>query len=447
MNTKRFAKQTITGGVAAALLLGSFAYAPQVKPAYAAEVQQTAAASSPLVANYLRNLATYTSWVADKNTDDVESDLFSGKTLIESSGLPASELRDRLINNFNSYVNSNAPAGLSSEEIQRICEEGARQIGEAISQPGYQPNDSQASVNLKAVIQQRLNSLAADVALIANDDIENIDSKLESGSTLAIASGLTQAVLIDSLRDLMYASIDSAVGQIPVDPEKVRQAKEDALRQLRTAITTPGGYHTSNVPSEVNLNDIVNNRISFIISDAATIADKNYNDVVEELQSGRTLAQAVGMTQSDLSVALNNIVQKEIDSAADQNAIDPELVTKAKNDAAAKIGNILSQEGYTGSSSTASTNITSKVDERLKLIVSEAATLADKETYEVQDLVDQGASLAIATGISGMDLFERLMKPINQFIDGLSSDADVVAAAKAKAAEQVRTWVNFGFNN
>ncbi|WP_028547588.1 hypothetical protein [Paenibacillus sp. UNC451MF] len=449
MNTKRLARKTITGGVAAALLLGGFAYAPQAKPAYAAEVQQTAASSS-IVANYLRNLVTYTSWVADRDVDDVQSDLFSGKTLATASGLSSAELKDRLVSNFNWFIDNNAATGLSSEDLQKVREEGARQISEAITQPGYQPDENQASVNLKAVIQQRLNALASDVALITNDDIENIDSKLESGSTLAIASGLPQALLIDSLRDLMYASIDNAVGQLPVDSDKVQQAKTDALRQIRTAITTPGGYHVSAQTNEFSLDDVINNRIAYIISDAATIADKNYSDVIQDLQSGCTLAQAVGMSQSDLSIKLNELIDKEIDTAADQNAIDPELVTKAKNDAGSKISDILSQAGYSSSNSNSSESVNdlnAQVDARLKVIVSDAATIADKENYEIQDMVDQGASLATATGISGMELFERLMAPVNQYIESLSSDADAVAAAKAKAADQVRTWVEAGYNN
>ncbi|MBE1445117.1 hypothetical protein [Paenibacillus sp. OAS669] len=451
MNTKRFAKQTITGGVAAALLLGSFAYAPQVKPAYAAEVQQTAAASSPIIANYLRNLATYTSWVADKDEEYVRSDLYSGKNLVQASGLPGGELRDKLVSNFNWFVDNNAPSSLTSEQIQQIKEEGARQIGEAIQVPGYEPEVKNVNVNLDAVIKQRLSIMASDVAAIANEDYENLTSKLDSGYSLANATGVDRTTLYNALVTLMNESIDNAVGQLSVDPDKVQKAKADASQKISEVLATPGGYQSSSEQqpqSNTGLDAVINNRLALIISDAATIADKNYSDVIVDLQSGKTLPQAVGLSQSDLSIKLNETIQHEIDHAAEQNGIDADTVAKAKSDAGSKISEILSTEGYTGKvTEQQANNINSQVQARLKGIISDAAIIADKEIYEIQDLVDQGGSLATATGISGMDLFERLMTPINQYIDGLSSDADVVAAAKAKAAEQVRTWVNIGFNN
>ncbi|WP_282941160.1 hypothetical protein [Paenibacillus sp. RC67] len=448
MNTKRLARKTITGGVAAALLLGGFAYAPQAKPAYAAEVQQTAASSS-IIASYLRNLATYTSWVADKDEEYVRSDLYSGKNLVQASGLGAGELKDQLINNFNWYVDNASTSNLTSEEVQQLREEGARQISEAIVVPGYQPELKNANVNFDAVIKQRLNIIASDTAAIANEDYENLTSKLDSGYSLVYASGIDRATLYEALVTLMNQSIDNAVGQLPIDAEKVQKAKADAASLISEAIATAGGYHqASQQPqSNVGLDAIVNNRLALIISDAATIADKNYSDVIADLQSGKTLPQAVGLTQADLSTKLNDTIQQEINTAADQNAIDADLVAKAKSEAGLKISEILSTAGYTGKVTEQANNISSQLDARLKGIVSDAATIADKENYEIQDMIDQGASLATATGISSMELFERLMSPVNQYIDGLSPDADVVAAAKAKAADQVRTWVEFGYNN
>lgn len=450
MNKKHLARKTITGGVAAALLLGGFAFAPQAKPAYAAEVQQTVAGSS-IIASYLRNLTTYTSWVADKDEEYVRSDLYSGKNLVQASGLGASELKDQLVNNFNWFVDNASTSNLTSEQIQQLREEGARQISEAITVPGYQPEVKNANVNFDAVIKQRLNIIASDAAAIANEDYENLTSKLDAGYSVVSASGLDRATLYGALVTLMNQSIDNAVGQLPVDAEKVQKAKSDAAKLISEAIATPGGYHQASQGQQQNdtsLDAVVSNRLSLIISDAATIADKNYSDVIADLQSGLTLPQAVGLTQADLSSKLNEIVQHEINVAADQSAIDADLVAKAKSDAGLKISEILTTAGYTGKvTEQTNANINAQVEARLKGIVSDAATLADKENYEVQDMLDQGASLATATGISGMELFERLMGPINQYIDGLSPDADVVAAAKAKAAEQVRTWVESGFQN
>ncbi|UQZ86617.1 hypothetical protein SK3146_05910 [Paenibacillus konkukensis] len=449
MKTKLFSKKTITGGVAAALLIGSFAYAPQAKPAYAAELQQPAV-SSPLVAKYLQNLATYTAWVSDREEDDVLSDVSYGKTLADASGLSASLLRDKLVSNFDTYVSLNAQGqNLSGDQIQKLHDEAASLINDAIMEHGYKAPVSQASMNLDSVIQQRLNLIVSDVAAISNDDVDDIENRLESGATLVKASGLSQEALFEALTGLMNLSIDNAVGQTPVSSDAVQQAKEKAADKIREAINTAGGYKAVSADQGApSLDNIVKRRIAFIISDAATIADKDYNDVLQDLKSGKTLPDATGVAAGLLSSELNRIVQQDIDHAAEQGSFDTNAIESAKSSAGLRISEILSEGGYTGEKETkAAGNISALVQERLKGIVSDAALIADKKYYEVEDKVNAGASLSAATGISGGELFDRLIAPVNQMIETMTNDPDQQAKAKEQAAKQIRTWVDNGYNN
>ncbi|ULL17971.1 hypothetical protein DVH26_28005 [Paenibacillus sp. H1-7] len=432
--TKLLSKKAISGSVAAALLLGGFACAPGTN-AFAAE----AAPVSPVVAKYLNNLIPYAAGVSAKDEEHVRYELSVGQNLEEATGLSSSELTEKLVNNFNAYIDY-TQSGASAEEIQKLKNEGAQQISEAL-QNGYHPVEDVATVDFNAVIQQRLKSIVSDVAAVSDEDFENIESQLQAGASLVRASGMPQMVLFDALNSLMSQSIDNAVGQLTVDPEKVQQAKQEAAEKISEAITIGGGP-VSEQASTSSFAGVIKLHLASLISDASNIADKDYSEVLLQVKDGATIPQAVGMSQSELAADLILLMNQAIDSAGSS---DSAAVEQAKADAAKQIEAALSTGGYSASKPAEAADISAQVQDRLKLVVSDAATIADQELADVQDLVNSGASLAGATGLSGDYLVSALTAVIDPYINSLTNDADAQAKAKADAAEQIRTWVYEGY--
>lgn len=435
--TTLLARKTISGSVAAALLLGAFAYVPQAKPAFAAEVEKPAPLS-PVVANYLNNLVAYTSLVTDKNQDDLRTDISLGKSLTQASGLTGSELANRLIVNFDAYI-ENSQRGASDEAIQKLKGEGAKAIKNAVAN-GYEPTKTEANIDFDAVVRQRLQMLVSDVATISNKDYGYINSQYHSGATLVQAAGMPYGDLFGRLVDLMNQQIDGAVGSLAVASDKISKAKADGAQKLAEAITSAREEQSSQ-QAVSSLSQIVKRELATIVSDAAIIADKDYNDVLDAVQSGQTIPQAVGMSASDLSQRLILQMNQSIDAVG---GVDDAAVQQAKSDAAKQINELLSNPEAIQKEAVQAGNVAELVKNRLKLVVLEAASIADKDTNDVQYLFDSGASLAAATGVSGAVLVNELTVSINQYIDSLTNDSEAQAKAKKEAAEQISKWVNYG---
>ncbi|OXM83464.1 hypothetical protein [Paenibacillus rigui] len=453
MRKNQLARKTITGGVACALLLGSFAAAGSFnQQAYAAEAVQISAAysSSPLISQHLNSIVRDTAWLADKEEAVIYAALAKGQTLAEASGLTAAELNDKLTALLNEdiahlYEDSDAPAS----EVDALKTQGAEAIASAVSEKGFKPAAPVAAVDLKALVQDQLKLAVSTAAAISDQETSDIESRVQAGQSLAEASGLSQGDLAGKLTAQLNQAIDNAVNNKHVAPSVVQAAKAQGALLIAEVVAhgTSGSSVTGSSSVTAAVYEAVYGRIDRIVADASLIADKDYIDVTDVLQAGGTLVQATGLSESGLYDALVQLMDADIQQAANKASIAADALSQAQTEAHQQIQTIIHTAGYTATANKQSVEeLKAKVQDQLKLAASEAATLADKELYEVEDALKQGAGLADAAGLSASELTQKLTASLNQFIDANAAnlDAEAVAQIKQDAANAISTLVQSG---
>ncbi|MFH5182110.1 hypothetical protein ACHHV8_05435 [Paenibacillus sp. TAB 01] len=450
MKKNQLARKTMTGGVACALLLGSFVGGGFGTKAFAQTASVSAAAGySPLVAQHLNSIVRDTAWLADKDAAVINEALLKGQTLAEASGLSASELTDKLTGLLKEDINHlYEDSDASSSELDALKAQGAAAIASAVSEKGFQPAAAAAVVDLNAVIQSQLSLVFSNASAFSSEDSSDIEQRLQSGQSLAQAVGLSQAELTSKLTAQLNQTIDNAVSQQHIAPSVVQKAKEDGARQLAEVIATgktSASLTGNSATVSSSVYEAVYARLDSIVADATLLSDKDYIDVTDALQSGATLVQATGLSESGLYSSLKALMDSDIDRAAQGAVLEGDL-NQVKNEAYDQIQTIITTPGFTATGKKAADDLKANVEAHLKLAASEAATLADKELYEVEDALKQGSSLAAATGLNSSELTQKLLASVNQYIDANSAnvDADTVAKVKQDAAAYISQLVQTG---
>lgn len=198
---------------------------------------------------------------------------------------------------------------------------------------------------------------------------------------------------------------------------------------------------------------VVEKELSYILGRVALYADKTDSAIREALQQGKTLVQASGLNRDELYDKLVDSMNQRIDFAAQSDkAITADNLHSIKSEAAAKISAVLSTNGYSGTQ-LIEVDYDEVVDNELSYIVGRVALYSNKTDGAIREALQQGKSLAQASGLNRDELYDKLVDSMNQRIDfaaqsETSITADRLNRIKSEAAAQISTVLSTqGYND
>ncbi|WP_166240068.1 hypothetical protein [Paenibacillus turpanensis] len=155
---------------------------------------------------------------SDLSVDEVRSAFESGETLLQATGEDKEVLLGALQSNADQYIESQIKYGnLSPQALEPTKAMAHGLIANAISTSGYIP-----VVDAKAYVQERLDQVLADSAVLADQSKKELLQSLAQGQSLPEAVGLDKGDLIFRLtsavnRELVRFSANGSLSQSEVD--------------------------------------------------------------------------------------------------------------------------------------------------------------------------------------------------------------------------------------
>lgn len=287
-----------------------------------------------VIQKHLDSIVSDTAFFGDKEVSDVNAALNKGYSLVQASGMSASDLLNDLVGSLNQDLQvTAASSGMSADELAKAKYDAAATINGIISQPGYNPFKSNPASDLKRVIAKRMSRIIQDAATVADAEYSDIIARLESGQNLISATGVSAKDLTDALVDMVNQDIDRAAAN-GSSAQAAAEAKQDARNQIRQLITVNGLTATDNV---VNPQAVIDHRLANLAEDVAFVADLDKTTILDAVAKGKTLMQASGMSPSDLVNRLTEFVSQDLDSAASGKNVPADKLLQWKNDAKRQI--------------------------------------------------------------------------------------------------------------
>lgn len=163
--------------------------------------------------NWLSKLDVHTAEAAKINTSDFSDLLHNGSSLATASGLALSDLTSSLIDQFGlDTAYEVQQRTLTDQEAANLQQQFKAGIAGWVQQswPGanaasYLPKDG------KSKIQNRLNHIISDAATASAVAESDIRQALQSGQSIAEATGMDAQALSSALNTLLYGDLDAAV--------------------------------------------------------------------------------------------------------------------------------------------------------------------------------------------------------------------------------------------
>ncbi|TNJ61966.1 hypothetical protein FE784_32985 [Paenibacillus hemerocallicola] len=439
-------KGVVIGGVAAALLLGSTIPGFGGAAAHAATTQIDYKA---IVERNLSGVVGYVGSIANREDSEVREELMRGQNLVQLSGLTGSELLNRLTASLDQSIDLAArnDKAITKEELGRIKSDAAKRISTIITTGGYD-DTKRENVDYDTIINRYMTGLVGYVGGIANRRDSDVRELLQQGKSLTELSGLTGSELLNRLTAPLDQSIDLAArSDKTITNEKLDRIKSDAAKRISTIITT-GGYDDTkreNVDYEI----IIDRYMSGIVGYVGGIANRRDSDVRELLQQGKSLTELSGLTGSELLNRLTAPLDQSIDLAArSDRTITSEKLGRIKSDAAKQISTIITTGGY-DDTKREYVDYDTIISRYMTGLIGYVGGIANRGDSEMRELLQQGKSLTEISGLTGSELLDRLIAPLDQSIDLAARSDNTITnekldRIKSDAAKQISTIISTG---
>ncbi|WP_248928481.1 hypothetical protein [Paenibacillus hamazuiensis] len=187
------------------------------------------------------------------------------------------------------------------------------------------------------------------------------------------------------------------------------------------------------VKAPLDSQKVVDEWMTYLVMRVSTIADKDYNDIQAELASGGTLAEASGISASELTARLNQAADQIAAAAAQSYEAKPEQIEKLRSELYGKTADALVKPGFAYSARQTGSDFTSLLNDQLKSLAFSAAQLAGKDYQDVSDALNQGGTIQNAVGLSAGYLVSKLTEPLEQQIQEAHNSGNI----SKKQAEQL----------
>ncbi|MEW9699382.1 hypothetical protein [Paenibacillus sp. SI8] len=428
---------------------------------YQATSKNSTAALAHIVINRLNNVIVDTASYGKKDTKDVLDDLHYGKSLVASAGsLDPGELQSKMLNALRQELQFQVTMNLASQaDVNTYYALAADKLTNILNTPGYQPVVKKATpADLDKLVSSRISHIINDTAFYAHKDLRDVLDDLHQGKTLiASAASLDPGELSTKLLNSIKQEL-----QFEVTLNRVTQADADksyaaATAKISDIISTPGYQSEEDKPAPADLENLINSRIDRIISDSAFYADKDLQDVLDDLYQGKSLvASAASLDPGELNAKLLNSIKQDLQFEVSMNRATQADADKSYAEAAAKISNIISTPGYQPEKAQpAATDLEKLVSVRIDRIINDTAFYANKDVQDVLDDLHQGKTLvASAASLDAGELKDKMLNNVKQDLQfevsmnhATQADADKYYAEAADKIASIIYTPGYSANN
>ncbi|MFC5450537.1 hypothetical protein [Paenibacillus aestuarii] len=314
-------------------------------------VKLAAADLGKIVDNRLSHVVIDTAFFARKDEKDVWDGLQQGKSLVAiAANLDPGELKDKMSAVLRQDLDFEVAMGLTTQEdANKAYANGAAKLSVILNTPGYSPAVKSVShADLQQIVQSRIGRVINDTAVFGKKEEKDVVNDLREGKTLVeSAAKLDSGELKEKILNVLRQELDFQVSLNRATQEEADKAYADGAAKLTDIINTPG-YAPASTTQTVDLESIINNRISRVINDTAVFGSKDEKDVLADLSQGKTLVQSAAKLDSgELKEKVLNVLRQELDFQVSLNHATQADADKAYAEGSAKLVDIINTPGYT----------------------------------------------------------------------------------------------------
>ncbi|MCY9662760.1 hypothetical protein P5G65_25615 [Paenibacillus chondroitinus] len=398
--------------------------------------------------NWLSKLDVHTAEAAKINTSDFSDLLHNGSSLATASGLALSELSSSLIEQFGIDTSNEVKQGtLTDEEAANLQQQFREGIASWVQQSwpranaaSYLPKDG------KSIIQNRLNHIISDAATASAVAETDIRQALQSGDSIADATGMDAQALDSTLNTLLGGDLDAAVNAGSLKADQRDQLAVSGADQIWQTIEKKG-YDEQTTPwMEKYGQALLNKKLDpdMMIQAASAFAGKDYQDIMDGLAAGQSLVTASGLASADLSAQLLDAVSRDLDNEWNAGNLSAQLRDQLKKSAAEAIDKAIDQDGYGQAANGSSNHVIAA--ESIQALVEDSANYAEAAVTDLRQSLADDHTLVEATGKDESDLSSYLQQNAHAYIKQAVEKGWLNAADQAATESEADSLVQDAIN-
>lgn len=187
---------------------------------------------------------------------------------------------------------------------------------------------------------------------------------------------------------------------------------------------------------------LLNSWLKDVVGRAASLSSQDSQTVKDALSSGATLAQATGLSQSELVDKLVDQFNSDMDLEASKGTLSSNELAQLKASARSALSDAVASNGLAAAKSEGD----AVVSARLRQIISDTASLSGIGSVDLKNALRQGQNLLQASGLDETTLVDGLTQKLNLDIDMLASrglwTAEELSALKADGKKKIERIIS-----
>jgi hypothetical protein len=321
----------------------------------------------------------------------------------------------------------------------------AAAISNALADHPQADTDTAKMDYIGLLVRHYVSNLVEWTASLTDQDYGVLLQEVQSGKSIAEASGLNASDLSDKLGESLAQNFAADEQSGVLTPKEALHAKAYAIAAIKEAVSGAAGAAALQTDS-IDGRDIVQSHINKIVQTTANLYELDAKNLRRALREGHSLAQASGQESGALAGAVTALLDRELDAAVLAGKLTSAEADKRKAEGEEAIRKIVATEGYDGDTTNWMKQFGDRlVSNKLGFIVPLTAALSGKDTDDVALAIEQGSTISSASGLSETELLGALSKNIDEAIDQAWLNGNVTASyadqLKRQAEEQLRTAI------
>lgn len=297
---------------------------------------------------------------------------------------------------------------------------------------------------IEVLVGKFVSNLRGLAAALADVDYDTFMQDIQTGKTLAEASGLSESELADKLVQSIGQSLEAEVQLGALTADESEQARKRAEASILGALSGSGG--ADSFQHDLGQH-IINSHIAEVVQTAATLYELDSSQLRRALHDGQSLASVTGQVYGPLADAITEPLIRELDLAVQAGKMSASEADSLKTEGAEAIRKIVDTEGYDAPT----TNWMKRygqnlLNNKMGLVIPQTVALSGKEEEEIVAALAAGSTLTAASGLSDTELLRSLSANIDVSIDQAwlegKMSANYAEQLKEQAEEQLTAIIH-----
>lgn len=367
---------------------------------------------------------------------------------LTDGGIPSAIVAAGAKGSVPAVLTAGAGSGIVTTAAVAPASGGGVSAGNAEADSGAQTNDGESRTYGYAdlLLRHYIARIADYAAAFASSDYDAFMQDFQEGQSLAEASGLSKAELADKLVGAFEQRLEAEVRAGTLTTDEATQASAEASMAILGAVSAEQGQ--AKLPSDgIDGRDIRNAHIHSIVQTVAFLYELDARELKEALRDGSNLAEASGQSAEDLTSAIAERLDRELEAAVRAGQLSETAANERRAEGTEAIRTIVTTAGYDPDETVWMRQFGDRLLRgELGFAVPLAAAHAGIDINDVLAALAGGETLLSASGLSETELLdllgERVGLAIEQaWLDGKLS-ANMAERLRAEADVQIKAVIH-----